>query len=166
MFTLTADLISYAECKELQILALSACSALFLAQLTRDTKLDDHWNLVSDENFCHNLLSQVWNSPKMALPQVRHASKQTLCENCIAHKVWQPTFQITYDTTELQILSEVCALCKLFWEACVREDAALYPTVRFERVGSSLRMNGTGAPVLRICRTQSMSGLQRHMSSL
>jgi hypothetical protein len=55
--------------------------------------------------------------------------------------------------------SEICDFDKMLWEACEKFGGTKNPSVRFERIDSSLRMNGSPyPPVLSICRSPGKSG--------
>jgi hypothetical protein len=62
-------------------------------------------------------------------------------------------FAVEYKTDELEKLSRTCDLCSLFWRTYLHNSASESSTVRFEKVQSSLRMNGIAAPVLTLCRS-------------
>jgi hypothetical protein len=59
-------------------------------------------------------------------------------------------FSIEYKPEDLEEKSTRCELCGLFWRTCLRNNGNKLSTIRFEKDKSSLRMNGTGPPVLTI----------------
>ncbi|KAJ3538687.1 hypothetical protein NM208_g5803 [Fusarium decemcellulare] len=115
-------------------------------------KLDNHWEVLVDNHFANEVLSSM---AEITETQPLHRARQPerLCDSCRNIDFWALGFAVMYDIPELKRKSQVCELCGLFWRTCQKEEGAHFPTVRFDRIMSSLRMNGSGGPVLTLCRS-------------
>ncbi|CAM1502343.1 Fc.00g043270.m01.CDS01 [Cosmosporella sp. VM-42] len=102
-------------------------------------------------------------APLETLPRL----SSQLCSSCLELDFWSPAFSILYQTQELEGKSTACDLCNLFWTMCKREGATKHPTVQFDRVQSSITLNGGGPPILSIYRSPGMFHLPpRHQHIL
>lgn len=108
-----------------------------------------------DNEFASGLFSTFKASSLFDVPEARVSSH--LCEECqaVREELWRPAFSVTYDVSKLEVRSKLkeCDLCGLFWRTCERHGGTVFPTVQFDSVDSSLRMNGGGHPVLSIFRS-------------
>jgi hypothetical protein len=120
--------------------------------------LDDEWELQNDNEFASSLFSALKKSDSFHFTEACATSH--LCNQCqtIRDRLLLPGFSITYDTTVLAHRSAIneCNLCSLLWKTCEQQGHFAYPTVTFERVGSSLRINGSGVPALSIYRSPNL----------
>ena len=122
-------------------------------------QLDDDWEYHVDNEFASGLFSTFKASSLFDVPEARVSSH--LCKECqaVREELWRPAFSVTYDVSKLEARSKLkqCDLCGLFWRTCERHGGTVFPTVQFDSVDSSLRMNGGGLPVLSIFRSPGRS---------
>lgn len=123
---------------------------------SHELKLDEEWEVLVDNVFAFQLLDTVTRSENLGVPPTRNSAR--LCMYCQDLDFLRLGFSFSRDVIELQTMSAQCELCNLLWNACKRHDGRKFPTVMFERTGSSLKMNGGGAPVLSLCRTLAKTG--------
>jgi hypothetical protein len=138
------------------VLAQRSVDGAYLRVFNRK-QLDDEWELHVDNEFASGLFSAFKASDSFHVSEARASSH--LCSQCqtIRDGLWLPGFNITYNTPTLagRSASKECDLCSLLWRTCERYGGTVYRTVKFDRVGSLLKMNGSGVPVLSICRSPS-----------
>lgn len=125
-----------------------------------DPKLDpDDWEFKIDNDFASSVFSAIKNRDGCVVPEARISTK--LCVDCkrFRDQLWNPGFNITYSVQELETRAnrKECDLCWLLWRTCEPNWGTLFPTIQFERIDSSLRMNGGHLPVLSIFRSSGKS---------
>lgn len=103
-----------------------------------------------DNEFVSQTLSHITQSASIDLPRVQKPAR--LCKSCDQLDFWSP-FSTTIEVHVLKESSLQCELCNLFWNACQKGNSTHLSTVKFERVGSILTMNGSGPPVISIFRS-------------
>jgi len=54
------------------------------------------------------------------------------------------------EKSDLELRSEGCDLCRMLWTTSERLDKGQAKSVRFDRVESTIRMNGSNIPVFSI----------------
>jgi hypothetical protein len=122
-------------------------------------QLDNDWELHVDNDFASGLFSTIKSSDSLEVPQVYESYNP--CKECqiVREDLWSPAFSITYDVSKLEARSKSkeCDLCGLFWRTCERRGGTTFSTVKFDRIQSSLKMNGGGPPVLSIFRSPGVS---------
>jgi hypothetical protein len=128
----------------------------FLAKSCLTQQLDDEWEIHVDNTFASAIISRIKESASLTLPELREPA--SLCSSCQGLDFFQRLgFSVEYDPNDLEERSKNCDLCGLFWRTYQRNNGNRSSTVRFEKVQSSLRMNGTGPPVLSIYRSLGMT---------
>jgi hypothetical protein len=83
-------------------------------------------------------------------------SPTRLCQRCKTLDFWAPTIYIDDNVSELKKSSHSCDFCRMRYQCYKRLGSSELLTVQFDRVGSILRMNRSGPPVLSICGTKGM----------
>ncbi|KAF5008603.1 hypothetical protein FDECE_5137 [Fusarium decemcellulare] len=114
--------------------------------------LDNYWDTLIDNRFAGEVLSTAAEI-EATQPSLEARQPTRLCDSCRELDFWAVGFGITYEVSELKIKSQECELCGLFWRICEREEGAHFRTVRFDRIKSSLGMNGSGSPVISLFRS-------------
>lgn len=85
------------------------------------------------------------------LPQATGSTKRT-CTKCQGLEFWSPHFSIRDTWEELENSLRTCGFCKLRYDLCQHLDRAEFPSVRFDREQSVLKLNEGYPPVLSIRR--------------
>ncbi|KAB5566321.1 hypothetical protein GE09DRAFT_1272843, partial [Coniochaeta sp. 2T2.1] len=120
-----------------------------------DTKLADDWDVGVDNEFAAKLFNTIKTSenPDNLSPQ----QSSTLCYQCkdLRDHLWDTTFDKSYQMSDLRARAgaKTCDLCGLVWRTCERRGVTGFATALLERVGSSLRINGTSSINLSIFRS-------------
>ncbi|KAI0095668.1 hypothetical protein GGR51DRAFT_553874 [Nemania sp. FL0031] len=118
-------------------------------------KLDNIWELIVDNDFATRILDTLGDDESFQLPATPRPG--SLCPDCEATRdgLWSSNFSVTYKTTQLEARarSDKCNLCRLLWKMCQKRGAATFPTVKFDRSESSLKINSDGPAVLSIVRS-------------
>jgi hypothetical protein len=128
----------------------------FLAKSCLRQQLDDEWEIHVDNTFASAIISRIKNSASLTLPELSESA--SLCSLCQSLDFFGSLgFSIEYSPNDLEERSKTCDLCGLLWRTCQRNNGNNSSTVRFEKVQSSLRMNGSGPPVLSIYRSLGMA---------
>lgn len=112
--------------------------------------LNDIWELLEDNSFALDLFNRQGIDSSSVLPQ----QTPGLCERCRQLDFWTVDFVIKDTLPDLKTRSQICEFCSLLLNTSERLSISDPSNVEFHRVGSGLTINGTGRPVLSICRTQ------------
>lgn len=86
-----------------------------------------------------------------------------LCDRCQGLNFWDSNFCVDYLVAELKERSSTCYFCRILYRACSRTGNAKRTSIQFDRVGSVLRIDRSSSPVLSICGTPGMSGLNNDL---
>lgn len=131
-------------------------------------KLDpNNWGFETDNKFAAEVFPIFKDIDQFPIPKIRISSD--LCDQCEKFRdgLWDTFFEISYDLHVLETRAKTnkCDLCGLLWRTCERNWGTMFDKVRFERFGSSLRMNGGRLPVLSIfrdldCKSSAAADLQ------
>ncbi|KAH8699355.1 hypothetical protein GQ44DRAFT_693949 [Phaeosphaeriaceae sp. PMI808] len=117
----------------------------------RRTTVD--WKFEVDNTFATNILSSPGRDTEWTVPIALITTH--LCGKCVEfqNRIYLPRFSITYTTQEINDNTKAgdCGLCPLLQKTLARYDSTMLPTITFEKVGSTLSMNGIG-PVLSLFR--------------
>ncbi|KAK4201045.1 Serine/threonine-protein kinase par-4 [Triangularia verruculosa] len=127
--------------------------------------LDYHWERHSDDAFAAKALSrlqQLPTTPNLPLPRLPSSTK--LCSSCENLEFLDPLgLTVEYIPSELQKLAMNCDLCSLLWNMAQKYEGTGpgIPKIRFERVESWLKMEGSDHPVLSICHSHEPTNSSR-----
>ncbi|KAF2688472.1 HET-domain-containing protein [Lentithecium fluviatile CBS 122367] len=136
-------------------------------------RLDEQWNFEVDNQFAASIISAYKASAGSRVPDACPTSQ--LCDRCrsMREELWRPGFNVIYDTAGLAARAEarVCHLCRLLWRTCQKFGVAAYPTAKFDRELSLLKLNGGSFPALSVFRssdlqTRAADGIQIGFSEL
>lgn len=75
-----------------------------------------------------------------------------LCERCAKLQAWTHPFRVEDKLSDLEKQSAACAFCDMRWRVCEELHFQISSYVRFDRVGSTIRINGRYPPVFSVCR--------------
>ncbi|KAB5582972.1 hypothetical protein GE09DRAFT_1167128 [Coniochaeta sp. 2T2.1] len=120
-----------------------------------DTKLVEDWDVGVDNEFATKLFTTIKTSQNLGDLSARPSG--TLCQQCrdLQDRLWDTTFDKSYQMSDLKARAgaKTCDLCGLVWRTCERRSLTGFATALLERVGSSLRINGTSSINLSIFRS-------------
>ncbi|KAF2011920.1 hypothetical protein BU24DRAFT_266342 [Aaosphaeria arxii CBS 175.79] len=115
---------------------------------------EDDWKYLVDTGFASKLIKSLGLKQSADSPD-----GQPFCSSCpscndFRSQLWTPGFSITYNVADLESRGSIpgCEVCGLLWRTCKRNSGRSSLTVQFNRVGSTLRMNSGGFPVLSMVR--------------
>jgi serine/threonine protein kinase len=113
----------------------------------------DRWTFEVDNDFAATVLP---GRNHMQIMSGAGSSTPKLCGKCvdIQKRLWSPFFQETFTAEELRqnADNDVCHLCCLFWQSCVRNEATDWRVIVFQRIDSSLKISGTKSPAISLFR--------------
>lgn len=112
------------------------------------------WEFPVDNVFATTVLGdgRLWE--KVMQPSSQAAQ---LCRKCSKTDFWAGEILFTEEVSSLERESSFCEFCSLRWSLCKRFTPAGVPTVLFDRLESTLRLNESYPPVLTIQRGPGMS---------
>lgn len=79
------------------------------------------------------------------------------CTKCQRLEFWTPHFSIEDRWEDLEHGLRICPFCKIRWQLCQHLNREEFPTVRFDRDQSTLKLNKEYPPVLSLRRSPGQS---------
>ncbi|KEY69073.1 hypothetical protein S7711_09576 [Stachybotrys chartarum IBT 7711] len=104
--------------------------------------LNDRWDFPVDNKFAANVLQD--QDTGLLFPSGSETLQ--LCGTCKALNFTAPFFSISDDWSDLESSRKTCVFCNMRWDLCQTVDRTITPTLRFEREGSVLKLNGSYPP--------------------
>jgi hypothetical protein len=114
-------------------------------------KFDKVWTFEVDNDFALNVLEEV-GKDVMSPPYLTKPSEQ-LCSRCKHQTFWSSDFTLDEDPERLKQKQMYCTLCKMMFNACVREGLDKAIRVGFMGSGSTVMLQERPHPVLSIVRS-------------
>ncbi|QDS71508.1 hypothetical protein FKW77_004827 [Venturia effusa] len=115
----------------------------------------DAWEYPPDDTFAGRILKQQSTILQSLIPE----TPSRLCLSCCNHDFYSSQLKISAQVSTFRSRAQSCDLCKLLTQ-CV--EGRGYPeaaNLSFDRANSGLRLDGTGLPILSICRINEIPGL-------
>ncbi|KAI1107995.1 hypothetical protein F5Y14DRAFT_437785 [Nemania sp. NC0429] len=109
------------------------------------------WNYEVDNGFAVTFLDKLAEAAQ-PLPFPQPANADQLCKTCLGLDFWVPKFHITDDLLDLKKRAKTCRFCEMRWDVSSHLEST-ENMVRFDRVGSVIKMNESDPPVFSICRS-------------
>lgn len=127
------------------------------------------WNKILDNNFAYDFFHSLWERGIPGDIASEPSSRWHICRQCkdLQDQLTSPNLRMVYDLGDMFVRAErkVCDLCVLLRKAC-ESSALVHPgDVELQRIGSMLRIDGTGesSPVLSLfCNNGKIKLLQYH----
>lgn len=114
----------------------------------RSIQLNHIWEFPVDNNFATNVVDNI----STAVPSADGTSSNITCTKCRQLEFWTPHFSIVDKWDKLEAGRHTCDFCRIRWQICSHLDRQEFPVLRFNRVQSMLKLNGTDPPALSIRR--------------
>ncbi|KAK3303131.1 uncharacterized protein B0T15DRAFT_513341 [Chaetomium strumarium] len=122
------------------------------------------WEHHIDNHFAMKLLRSLKGSASLKPPIFPEAGQpDRLCERCMNLDLGAPAFYWLDKLADLRESAKLCRFCRMRWDA----SGHLIPEtdiVRFDRVGSVVKMNENDPPVFSLCRSESTLDSDSSMS--
>lgn len=110
------------------------------------------WEYRVDNDFATQFLNKLKNASQPS-PSPTSVEPNGLCDYCRKLDFWSPKFHIVDNLSDLEKRALSCHFCKMRWD--ISSDLKRKTTsVRFDRVGSVIKMNESDPPVFSICRSE------------
>lgn len=112
-------------------------------------QLNDIWEFSVDNDFATSILNNIIASA----PKAKTASRDKRCAKCQELEFSTPHFGIVDRWEDLEDRLHACDFCRMRWEICSNLDREEFPSIRFERDQTMLKLSGRYPPVLSIRRS-------------